>query len=150
MRVLIAGAKSWPEPERVGAALDECLANLKLDERLTIVHGWNRGADNEADKWAFIACSRGLPVDTPERHPARWGAPCREMCSPGHRGEDTRGWTICPRAGYYRNEEMAALGADLCLAFISPGAREAIQCEKVARRAGIATIVFRPLRWPPS
>ncbi|MBM0257359.1 hypothetical protein [Micromonospora sp. 4G55] len=48
-------------------------------------------------------------------------------------------------AGYYRNEEMVAAGADLCLAFIVPGDRPAEQLVRVATAAGIDVIEFTPL-----
>lgn len=68
-----------------------------LPQGSLIVHGAGRGADTHADR---IAQTLGLTV---ERHPADWEG----------RG---RG------AGPARNAEMVAAGADLALAFRSPGA----------------------------
>jgi len=70
--------------------VQEALAALPAES--TVVHGAARGADSIA---ARIAVDLGLPV---EAHPAQW---------------DKWGRSAGPR----RNAEMAALGADLCLAF---------------------------------
>lgn len=148
MRVLIASSRAWPEPTRIHAALQECADALQEGQRLTVVHGHSRkGADATADNWAWWAHRFGLPVNEPERHPAPWSAPCRPECPRRpHRRPDPRGHTVCPTAGYYRNEEMAALGADLCLAFIVPPDPAAEQLVRVARVAGIDVIEFTPLQ----
>lgn len=77
----------------------------------TVVHGAARGADRiaqqEADKWGLLT----------ESHPADWS-----------QGK---------RAGLTRNERMASLGADLCIAFWdgrSTGTAHMMDC---ARRVGI-------------
>lgn len=44
------------------------------------------------------------------------------------------------RAGYLRNAEMVALGADICLAYIKNGSRGATMPARMAEKAGITTI----------
>ncbi len=91
MRVIVCGSRHWDDRERIAARLfDLSLVTDNLD--CTIVHGACRGADRIA---AQEAQKIGLLV---EPHPADW---------------DRFG----KRAGYVRNAEMAAAGADLCIAF---------------------------------
>lgn len=90
-RVIVCGSRRWHNR----AVIEARLADLVLataPNYPTIVHGCARGADRIAGEEALKA---GLLV---EEHPADW---------------DRYG----KRAGLIRNEAMAALGADLCLAF---------------------------------
>jgi hypothetical protein len=49
-------------------------------------------------------------------------------------------WDRWPRqAGYRRNAEMVAAGADECRAFIRGGSRGATHCAREAEKAGIPT-----------
>lgn len=91
MRVIVCGSRSW----RDRAAVEREIRSLP--EATVVVHGahWE-GADAIADE---IAHQLGLPV---ERHPADWQRFGRS-------------------AGPRRNEEMAASGAALCIAFRSRG-----------------------------
>lgn len=87
-RIIVCGSRHYGDRARIHAAL----LGLAMTPRPTIVHGnCPTGADAiasvEAQKMGF----------TVEAHPAIWS-----------RGR---------RAGPERNERMAALGADLCLAF---------------------------------
>lgn len=61
---------------------------------------------------------------TDEPHPAEW-----------HR--------LGPRAGPIRNQAMVDAGADVCLAFASPGSRGTWDCVRRAREAGIRVEVCR-------
>jgi len=72
-----------------------------------------------------------------ERHPARWDAPCRPECRPGHRRRKGRGPEYCPAAGNYRNAAMVALGARCCIALILDCSAGAAGCADLADRAGI-------------
>jgi hypothetical protein len=120
MRVLVTGSRKWPSRSEVWAELDAVAADwgssASADDRpskLTVVHGacWI-GADRMAAEWC-----RRHPDVVEERRPADWGA-----------GKG---------AGFVRNAEMVAAGADLCLAFVynkSPGASH---CAGLARAAGI-------------
>lgn len=155
MRVLVTGSRNWSDGNRVAAALTECLNALPKRDRLVIVHGGARGADRIAGEWAWWAHGRRLPVDRPEVHKARWNQPCpADRCPPNHRREDKSGGSTCPMAGYYRNEYMVSLGADVVLAFLMPCDKKrckdpqphpshgAAQCVQCARFAGLDVIPF--------
>lgn len=136
-RILVTGSRTWTDRAAVSRALDMCLVEAGRD--LVVVHGaCSRGADQLADQW--VRCMwAGLPVGTlrAERHPAEWSR-------------------YGPSAGAIRNEEMVALGADLCLAFIDPcrsreckrkrphGSHGATHCAALAERALIP--VIHPVR----
>lgn len=145
MRVLVTGSRTWKDGTRIHAALQECLDEAVARRQvLTVVHGACRsGADAHADRWARWQWRHGRPVAEPETHPAKWDAPCRVKCHPGHRRPDHRGWDVCPQAGFYRNEAMVGLGADLCLAFIADSSRGATHCAEKAKQAGIRTVIRR-------
>jgi hypothetical protein len=131
MRILVTGSRDWPEWNVVNKALlDACGQHGDL----TIVHGaCPTGADQMADKFCKY---QGL---TPERHPADW--------------------STGPSAGPNRNKAMVALGADLCLAFITPcnsprcrrpqphGSHGATGTADLAEAAGIEVIRYYPTRW---
>lgn len=127
MRVIVTGSRAFDRADVVA----ECLRILGQqaaeigDCRLTVVHGaCPSGADAHAERWVRRGeHPAGLHV-TAERHPATWKT--------GGKG-----------AGFRRNREMAALGADLCLAFSrdsSPGTAHMIRC---AEEAEIPTKVIR-------
>lgn len=87
MRVIVCGSREWTDRE----AIANRLFDLPVDS--VIVHGdCPRGADRLAGQEAE---KLGLLV---EKHPADWA----------YYGK---------RAGFIRNERMARIGADLCLAF---------------------------------
>lgn len=110
MRVIVCGSREWTDRSAIHRTL------TGLDDRqpvpLLIVHGaCPKGADAFAHEWALAAQRRAPGVTPePERHPD-WS----------RHGKG---------AGFLRNEEMAALGADLCLAFWdgkSPGTLDMIK-----------------------
>lgn len=128
MRVLVTSSRGWTFYEIIADALSECLANVPEGETMTVVHGGARGGDTISGDWAWWAHRRGLLVTPPEVHKAKWTDPCRDTCNPEHRRRDPRsGSMICPMAGYYRNEKMVGLGADVVLAFV-------LACEKARCR----------------
>jgi hypothetical protein len=92
----------------------EAIANrlFELPVDSVIVHGAARGADKIA---AQEAQKLGLLV---EEHPADWD----------HYGK---------RAGFLRNERMAKIGADLCIAFWDGRSRGTSMMVDLAERHGI-------------
>lgn len=112
MRVIVTGSRGWTDQYR-GRIADR-LCDLPGDT--IIIHGHARGVDRMAHQEAQKA---GLII---ERYPAEWEKhgdlndplPC--SCPPEKK--------VCKLAGLRRNEKMAQLGADLCIAFwdgSSPG-----------------------------
>ena len=89
----------------------------EFESKAVLVHGGASGADFMAAK---VWTKAGMPA---EPHPADW--------SKG------RG------AGYERNAEMVALGADVCLAFIRDESKGATHTAELAQKAGIRTIIYR-------
>lgn len=118
-RVLVTGSREWHSPAVVATALD-AEASLADSQGLTlvVVHGaCHTGADAFADAWAR---RNGRQV---ERHPAQWG----------RRADGTYDKTAGPR----RNRQMVSLGADVCLAFLTPSSRGGASTAQMAERAGI-------------
>lgn len=127
LRILVTGSRTWTDANAVGEALYAAINDSGADE-ITIVHGaCPRGADQlaaefrESEAAWFDNASRVLAE---ERHPAEW---------------DRHG----KRAGFIRNQAMADLGADICLAFIVDGSRGAAHCAARAELAGISVRYFR-------
>lgn len=90
MRVIVCGSRKWTDRE----AIANRLFDLPVDS--VIVHGAAPGADSIAHQEAQ---KLGLVVEP-------------------HRYQDFIGPDVSPkRAPLVRNEHMASLGADLCLAF---------------------------------
>lgn len=118
MRILVTGGRDYDDQITVGRALQA--ACLDLIDHLppwddgsrppTVVHGGARGLDTTA---ATLAAEAGWNV---EAHPADWDAHGRA-------------------AGPIRNQKMADLGADLCIAF--PGGRGTADMVRRAEKAGI-------------
>lgn len=141
MRVLVTGSRTWRDGLLIREKLQHCIDTARaISDDLTVVHGGCKsGADSFADAWARWQATRSTDVRvTAESHPAKWEGPCRpSVCQPGHRRADPRGWDVCPSAGYYRNEDMVRLGADLCLAFINDASKGSTHCALYAESAGI-------------
>jgi len=118
-RVIVTGSREWTDRALLTEVLDAILAEHGA---LTLVHGaCPRGADAMAQSWALSrdhGTSYGAVI--PEPHPADWRAHGKA-------------------AGFRRNAEMVALGADVCLAFFKAGAgnRGTEHCAGLAERAGI-------------
>jgi hypothetical protein len=111
-RLLVTGSRTWRDVPAIEQALAVILA--RHPEGVLLVHGaCPRGADAIAAAYATRT-----PGYRTEAHPADWDRYGRA-------------------AGYRRNAEMIALGADGCAAFIrgaSPGSSSAV---RLARAAGI-------------
>jgi SLOG family YspA-like protein len=135
MRILITGSRTWTDADTIASALDDHVFG-GTDREITVVHGaCPRGADRIAAEYcellADAAERRGVTLVV-EPHPAEWQTHGR-------------------RAGFIRNREMVAAGADCCLAFIARcadpacrrisgphGSHGAVHCSAAAEAAGIA------------
>lgn len=111
-RVLVTGSRTWESREEI---MYDLAGLTLLHPGLTVVHGaCPEGADAIA-----ASCARELGL-VQEQHPANW----RQYGK---------------AAGFRRNAEMVALGADVCLAFIKDGSRGATHTADLAEKAGITT-----------
>ena len=114
-RVLVTGSRDWDDAATLRMALIDAVADRPGGTEPVIVHGaCPRGADAMADTWARDYLIQAEP------HPADW---------------DRHG----KAAGFRRNAEMVALGADRCLAFFKQGAgnKGTEHCARLAEAAGI-------------
>jgi len=117
-RVLVTGSRDWRDWRAIFKALDDIYAQ---HPHLTVVHGaCPTGADKYANDWAAGAAVWGSKNVSIDSHPADWTA-------------------FGKAAGFRRNAEMVASGADLCLAFIRNGSRGASHCAGLAEESGIPT-----------
>lgn len=115
MRILITGSRDWPESQRHRIA---DAFNYYAPGVHTLVSGaCPTGADLMCEQEAE---ARGWEV---ERHPADWEAHGK-------------------RAGFLRNAEMVALGADMCIAFIKDRSRGATMTRSLAQHAGITVYTY--------
>jgi hypothetical protein len=100
LRVIVCGSRGWEDRERIELRLSQ----LPPSPTTVLVHGGAKGPDTIAAQFA------GLCGMTVEPHPAEWDR-------------------LGKRAGFVRNEKMALLGADVCIAFwdgLSPGTKDMI------------------------
>lgn len=109
MRIIVTGGRAYDDRAAVSRALSDAVPDPR--EHITLVHGDARGADRLA---ASVAARAGW---TTEAHPVTRA--------------DWR--THGKAAGPIRNQAMADLGADLCIAFAG-GAADIV---RRARAAGI-------------
>ena len=117
-RLLVTGSRDWTDQAVIWRALADVVRQLPPDQELVLVHGaCPRGADEMAHQWA---CGFGGVI---EAHPANWVKHGKA-------------------AGFRRNAEMVALGADIVLAFIKDGSRGASHTAGLAEQAGIPTRRF--------
>jgi hypothetical protein len=111
-RLLVPGSRTWTDIPAIEHVLAVILA--RHPEGVLVVHGaCPRGADAIAP--AYAARTPGYQV---EAHPADWRRYGRA-------------------AGYRRNAEMIALGADGCAPFIRGGSPGSTSAVRLARAAGI-------------
>lgn len=113
MRILVTGSRTWTDEALMWSTF--CREIYSVLDHHTLIHGGARGADEmagaEADKFGWSV----------EVYPADWEQ-------------------YGKRAGYVRNAEMVAKGADICLAFIHNDSRGATMCADLAEKAGIKTV----------
>src|ERR1039457_5369653 len=114
-RVLVTGSQDLDAEEVLRQALISAAFRGPQERDLIVVHGaCPTGADAMVNTWAT---DYGFPA---ERHPADWTGYGKS-------------------AGFIRNAEMVALGADLCLAFYKQGAgnKGTDHCASLAEKAWI-------------
>lgn len=142
MRIIGTGSRSWADRATPREALIRVTAGVSPQD-VTVVHGAQGRRDRRGRvvKGFDLICeevARELGMLT-EAHPADWPT-CVADCPPYHRKIRWDGVEYCPDAGFRRNGEMVALGADICLGFplgASPGTRD---CMRKARAAGIRVV----------
>jgi hypothetical protein len=119
-RILVTGSRDWDDDRTIWHALaSTILTNTQPGTPVVVVHGaCPRGADAHASAWTHLTQADGRRSVTEERHPADW---------------EQHG----KAAGFRRNAEMVALGADVCLAFIRNGSRGASHTAGLAEQAGM-------------
>lgn len=121
VRLLITGSREWRDDERLEAIVGGTIINMvegpsvPPEQRVTVVHG---DCPNGADALTRAYCERVGLIQ--ERHPADW--------------------SIGRHAGFLRNEEMVELGADLCLAFLTPGCKGTVHCAAYAQAHNIRVV----------
>jgi hypothetical protein len=124
-RILITGSRDWDDLPTIGQAIEQAMIDSGRQPILVIHGACPSGADQQADRYARWLRGRGCAIDV-KPHPANW-----------------RPNGIFDRsAGFRRNAEMVALGADICLAFVRNGSRGASHTAALAERAGIPTRRF--------
>jgi SLOG family YspA-like protein len=111
-RILITGSRDWIDRGAVRAAL----ATVWDPDAVLVSGGCPTGADALCE-----ACWKHWGGRV-ERHPARWRQHGRA-------------------AGFRRNAEMVADGADICIAFIRNRSAGASHTAALARQAGIRTVI---------
>ena len=119
VRILVTGSRDWDEPAVISRALHDAWVAADTGGVVTLVSGaCPTGADAIAEA---VAARVGWVV---ERHPADWVQ-------------------FGKRAGFVRNADMVAAGADVVLAFIRNNSRGATMTLDLATKAGLPTLVWR-------
>jgi hypothetical protein len=115
---LITGSRDWTDRSAILRALSDVCAKFG-QRQIVLVHGAARGADTIGDDiwrgWHLLWPEWFLK---PESYPADWDA---------HK----------KAAGFIRNQEMVALGADVCAVFALAYDSGTGHCARAARKAGI-------------
>lgn len=143
LRILVTGSRVYSDAQAVEEALCRIADGF---ESVTVCDGRAQGADDLAfrytrkRKWSSIRVS------------AKWRDECRSTCShgarPWRRTPTGGGWTYCPAAGIYRNQEMVALGHDVCVGFLAKDVQSTgtMHCMSTAFLAGIPTLAVSSRR----
>lgn len=113
-RILVTGSRGWTDAQTIFAALQDATEEGRSH---VLVHGDAQGADRLA---AWAAHFLGWEI---EAHPAAWAV-------------------HGTAAGPIRNQEMVALGAELCLAFPLGESRGTRGCMALADAAGIPLVTY--------
>lgn len=118
MRLLVTGSRNWVDERLIRSALEE----WKAKGADTLIHGDARGADSIA---AQIARELDLNVIS---YPAQWAK-------------------YGKKAGTLRNEQMLREGKPhVVIAFPLPDSIGTWHMVKIARRAGVKTVVYDKMR----
>lgn len=118
VRVLVTGSRNYKDKAKMRTILYRVVTALNLpdDAQPVLVHGGARGADSAAHElWNY---EWGWPVEV---HEANW---------------DEFG----KAAGHIRNDEMAKLGADVCVAFPLGESKGTRGMMKLCKKYGITLI----------
>lgn len=120
-RLLITGSQRWTDFQMIQNIFE--IHAEEFTRPITLVSGNSpKGADYICEQ---VAEALGWIV---ERHRAQWIV----------NGKLDR------RAGYVRNAEMVALGADICDAFIKDNSPGATMTANLAKKSGIPTFIYTP------
>lgn len=118
-RVLITSSRTWTNVFLIHNTLTSLHWMLAGDNDITLVSGaCPTGGDYLCEQTAL---ELGWSL---ELHPADWAR-------------------LGKRAGFIRNDEMVAKGADVCVAFIFDDSKGATYTANAAQKAGIETLRFR-------
>jgi hypothetical protein len=117
MRTIIAGSRDLTNPSLIDEAVNQ--ANFLITE---VISGAARGVDTNGERWARL---NNIPV---RRFPAEWAKHGK-------------------KAGYLRNEEMAA-NADALIAIWDGKSRGTKHMIDIATRLGLKVHIFRPVYTP--
>ena len=123
MRLLVTGSRTWNDLGWIAQELAEAIDwayqfRGDVGPHVLVSGACPKGADAIAERvWAQFGRNSDSEY-TVERHPADWV----------RHGK---------RAGFVRNAEMVALGADHCIAFIKNGSKGATMTADLAEKAGI-------------
>lgn len=157
--ILVTGSRTWKDEDAVWAAIAETIdAGTELGyTTFEVRHGTAEGADRHAHNFCEDQAgwydNAGFALwESPQ--PADWSTCKGPRCKPSHRRTRRDGSTYCPTAGLIRDDEMVAMGAHACLAFIDPcskpycrkpqphGSHGATHTADQAEKAGILTRRF--------